>query len=92
MGVFRLSLGNDTLDLHHILAPEMGGCFLQIAVALHIGHYLCDAITVAEVDKGHAAHFPDTLHPAGESNLAARVGETELAACIGPVHIYMFML
>ncbi len=72
--------------MYYKFTSEAVGCVVEGTVVLGVEHHLSDAVTVAEVDKCHAAHFAYSLYPAGESDLAAGVGEAKLAAGIGPEH------
>ena len=86
VGVLAGALGNGAGHLYHPLAAEFIGGLAERSVSVALKHYLCDAVAVADVDKGHSAHFACSLHPTGQRYFAAGVANAEFTACICPVH------
>ena len=62
------------------------GGFEQFLVFLFVEYELCDAVSVSQVDEGHASHFAGSLNPAGEGHLLAFVLESETSAVNTSVH------
>src|SRR5689334_2446 len=52
---------------------------------IRIHHDLGDAVMVSEIDEFQAAMVTHAVDPAGEANVASRIGEPQLAASVCPV-------
>ena len=86
VGVLGRALGHAAGNLGHIFAAEVVGLLAEGGVVGVVEHYLRDAVAVAQVNEGHAAHAARLLYPSGEGNLLAGIGEAKLAARICSVH------
>ena len=85
LGVFRLTLNHFAGHLEYKLPTQPVG-FVEGFCAL-IKCQLSDAVTVAQVNKSHSAHFADTLHPTCEGNGFSYICESQLATSNGSIHI-----
>ena len=83
------AFSNTTGHLNHIFTTKLIGSLMQFSI-VRIKNDLSDAITVTHINKRHAAHFTATLHPTGQSNLAAGVAKTEFSACICSKHTFIY--
>ena len=61
--VLRLALAYLANNLDDPLTAHTVGTLTEDAVLRFVEHQLCDAIAVAQVGKGHAAHLSGALHP-----------------------------
>ena len=91
IGIFAVALGHCTGYLNNVFAPEVICFFAQFGINLLIESKLRNSVTVAQVDKGHSAHFADALHPAGKGYRLSDVGGTKFAASCCSVHSDMFL-
>ena len=92
VGILRGTLLDLTFDFHHKLATQRVGFCEEFGIQFLIEHYLCDAISVAQVKESHATHLAHTLHPSGQSGFTAGVGEPQLAASSVSKHVYTVSL
>ena len=84
--VFALALNDFTCRLDDKLASEGGRRFDKISRSVRLDDKLCDAVAVAEIDKGHTSEFTGLLDPAGEGNPLPGVRDAELSASMCSVH------
>ena len=64
----------------------MVGLLAESGISGVVKNNLSYTVAVTEIDECHATHLSDSLHPSGKSHCFSGIGETQLAACIGPVH------
>jgi hypothetical protein len=57
------------------------------SIGLFVEHELGEAITIAEVDKSHTAHFARALHPSTEGDTLANFAQAEFATIVGSIHV-----
>ena len=86
LGVFRLTFNHFSLHLNHEFTAQGGGHIHQGSGSVGLHDQLGDAVTVTEVDKGHAAQFAGFLYPSGKGHLLPFVLNAELSACVCSVH------
>ena len=89
-GHFRVlarAFGHCAFHLYHIFAAQLVGTLTQLGVNVVVKHDLRDAVSVAQVDEGHAAHLAGALHPACQGHHFACVLETKFAISLCPVHL-----
>ena len=85
--ILALALEHLARGLDHEFTAQAGGGLDQRRVGVRLHDQLRDAVAVAQVDEGHAAEFAGFLHPSREGDCLSFVGETQLAASVGSVHI-----
>ena len=85
-GVLAGAFDHCSRRLNHEFAPEGGGGFHQCGVGISLHHELCDSITVAKVNEGHASEFTAALHPSGQRHLFSNITYAEFSAGIASVH------
>ena len=85
-GIPALTLLDSARNLYYIFAAQLLHLLVQLPGDRLVYYDLCDTVTVPQVDEAHAAHLPDSLDPAGQSHLLARILKAKLAACVCPVH------
>ncbi len=88
LGILALALEHLARGLDHEFTAQGSGGLDERGVGVRLHHQLRDAVAVAQVDEGHASEFAGFLHPSRESDCLSFVGETQLAASVGSVHIY----
>ena len=80
--VLALPLADLTYHLYAVFPAQLVGSLAKGCIISLVEHQLCDAVTVAQVDKRHTAHLTYSLYPSGQSNLFAGIGESKLPACV----------
>ncbi len=80
----------DRLD--HEFTAEGGGGVHQVGGRVGLHDKLGDAVTVPEVDEGHAAQFAGFLDPSGERHALSLVADAEFSASVCTIHIFIFGL
>ena len=72
--------------LKHVFAAEVCGHGTCLFGRVFFDDDLRDAVTVAQVDKGHGAEVTHLLHPSGERHRTTDVAAAQFAASMTPVH------
>ena len=85
--VLGVALIHVALYLNHEFAAEFVGLGAKFCIGFFVEYELGDAITIAEVDKSHTAHFARALHPSGEGDTLANFAQAEFATIVGSIHI-----
>ena len=80
--VLAFTLADSPNGLNTELTSEFVGTVAKLFVQSLVKNQLRDSITVAQVDKRHAAHLTAALDPSGKRNHAARIGETKLSTSL----------
>ena len=76
VGVFVRALVDGARDLNDEFAAEFVGLFTEFLIRGFLEDNLGDAVAVANVNKGHAAHLASALHPSSQRHFLACIGET----------------
>ena len=74
--VLGVAFGHHTFHLQDVFASQFVGALAKGGVSFFVEYELGDAVSVAQVDKGHTTHFAATLHPACKGNALANVRNT----------------
>ena len=85
--VLGITLGHLSFCLDDELASQTSCLLSECFGSILIEGKLCDAVTVSQVNKRECTQIVNTLHPACQGDVLSYVGETQLAACLGSVHI-----
>ena len=82
------AFAHDALHLDDKLTAQVVGLLAKRRIFFFIENQLGDAVTVAQVDKGHASHLTCTLHPSSQGHFLPCIGESQLSTCMRSVHCY----
>jgi hypothetical protein len=72
--------------------PSPRACSHNAAFGFHIKGQLGEAVTVAQVDEGHAAQVARALHPARKHHFFSNVFKAQLAAGMCSKHYLWFFV
>ena len=86
LGVLRRAFNDAPFGLKHVFAAEVCGHGARLFGRVFFDDDLRDAVTVAQVDKGHGAEVTHLLHPSGERHRTTDVAAAQFAASMTPVH------
>ena len=92
LAVLGLALDDLADRLDHEFTAEGGGGVHQVGGRVGLHDQLGDAVTVPEVDEGHAAQFAGFLDPSGERHALSLVADAEFSASVCTIHIFIFGL
>ena len=87
VGVLAEAFVHSTGCLYDIFTSQVVGAVAKVGVRLLVEHELGNAIAVAQVDEGHAAHLASALHPSGQRDLLVYIFYAEFSAGVGSIHI-----
>ena len=90
LGVLALTLAHGAFHLDAVFAAQFVGLVAEGFVVGFVEHKLRDAIPVAQVDKGHAAHLAGALHPSCQRHVFSFIREPQLPTGICSIHIYKY--
>ena len=76
LGILALTFADLTFYLNTELTSQFVGTLTQCSIVSLIEHQLSQAITITEVDEGHATHFTASLYPSGQCDNAAGIRES----------------
>ena len=88
--VFAFSFAHTTFCLYTELTSQFISFFAELRIDGLIEHELCDTISVSQINESHATHFSGALHPSGQSDLIAGIGESQFSTSFRPIHNYIY--